>query len=183
MKNTLLLKGAIATGVLFAAMAGANAATYDLQAVSIGVPKSFQAIVGAGLFGDTFTFTLPTNGGSGYSVIDFPLTLPGFVFSTSFSAITLYSAGANGVPGGNDDTLLATSTTPGNGSLTLAFGPSASGAYFIDIFGRGEGTAGGLYNGSISVTAIPEPENYAMLLAGLGVMGAIAMRRNKSKSS
>ncbi|MBK7006396.1 MAG: choice-of-anchor C family protein [Burkholderiales bacterium] len=31
---------------------------------------------------------------------------------------------------------------------------------------------------NISVTAVPEPETYAMLLAGLGVMGAIARRRN-----
>ncbi|MDO8450814.1 MAG: PEP-CTERM sorting domain-containing protein [Rhodoferax sp.] len=29
-----------------------------------------------------------------------------------------------------------------------------------------------------SVTAVPEPESYAMLLAGLGLMGAIARRRN-----
>lgn len=34
-------------------------------------------------------------------------------------------------------------------------------------------------SGSIvaNVTAVPEPESYAMLLAGLGLMGAIARRR------
>lgn len=31
----------------------------------------------------------------------------------------------------------------------------------------------------VSVTAVPEPETYAMLLAGLGVMGAIARRRTQ----
>lgn len=30
-----------------------------------------------------------------------------------------------------------------------------------------------------AVAAVPEPENFAMLLAGLGLMGAIARRRNK----
>jgi hypothetical protein len=30
-----------------------------------------------------------------------------------------------------------------------------------------------------AVPAVPEPESYAMLLAGLGLMGAIARRRNK----
>jgi hypothetical protein len=32
------------------------------------------------------------------------------------------------------------------------------------------------------VTAVPEPETYAMLLAGLGLMGAIA-RRRKDKAA
>jgi hypothetical protein len=30
-----------------------------------------------------------------------------------------------------------------------------------------------------TVTAVPEPESYAMLLAGLGLMGAIARRKAK----
>ena len=30
---------------------------------------------------------------------------------------------------------------------------------------------------SVSISAVPEPETYAMLLAGLGVMGAVARRR------
>ena len=33
---------------------------------------------------------------------------------------------------------------------------------------------------NISVTSVPEPETYAMLLAGLGLMGTIARRRNKA---
>ncbi|MEO7107014.1 MAG: PEP-CTERM sorting domain-containing protein [Rhodoferax sp.] len=36
--------------------------------------------------------------------------------------------------------------------------------------------------GSASVSAVPEPETYAMMLAGLGLMGAIA-RRRKSKNA
>lgn len=40
----------------------------------------------------------------------------------------------------------------------------------------------GAYSGSILVSAapIPEPESYAMFLAGLGVMDAIVLRRKKS---
>ena len=36
-----------------------------------------------------------------------------------------------------------------------------------------------IYSGELTVTAVPEPETYAMLLAGLGLMGGIARRRNK----
>ncbi|MBK9347554.1 MAG: PEP-CTERM sorting domain-containing protein [Burkholderiales bacterium] len=44
---------------------------------------------------------------------------------------------------------------------------------------KGFASAGGAsYGGNIGVTAVPEPETYAMLLAGLGLMGAIARRRN-----
>ncbi|MDR0633758.1 MAG: FxDxF family PEP-CTERM protein [Azoarcus sp.] len=31
--------------------------------------------------------------------------------------------------------------------------------------------------GSVNVTAVPEPESYAMLLAGLAIVGAVARRR------
>jgi hypothetical protein len=35
----------------------------------------------------------------------------------------------------------------------------------------------------VSVTAVPEVESYAMMLAGLGLMGTIARRRNKAKAA
>jgi hypothetical protein len=40
---------------------------------------------------------------------------------------------------------------------------------------------GGITGGQIaySVTSVPEPETYAMLLAGLGVIGAVARRRTR----
>lgn len=36
------------------------------------------------------------------------------------------------------------------------------------------------YNGRLVVTAVPEPETYAMFLAGLGIMGALARRRKQA---
>ena len=35
----------------------------------------------------------------------------------------------------------------------------------------------GTYTGGINVAAVPEPETYAMLLAGLGLIGFTARRR------
>ena len=34
-----------------------------------------------------------------------------------------------------------------------------------------------LYSGELSVAAVPEPETYAMFLAGLGALGFVARRR------
>ncbi|NGZ88400.1 FxDxF family PEP-CTERM protein [Duganella aceris] len=41
---------------------------------------------------------------------------------------------------------------------------------------------GGAFVGSLdlNVTAVPEPETYGMMLVGLGLVGAIARRRNKA---
>jgi choice-of-anchor C domain-containing protein len=44
------------------------------------------------------------------------------------------------------------------------------------------GTAYGLALDNVSVAAVPEPESYAMLLAGLGLMGFVGKRR-KSKQA
>ncbi len=60
------------------------------------------------------------------------------------------------------------------------FANLTSGTYTLKVSGSvaGGGTGGAI--AQYSVTAVPEPETYAMLLAGLGVMGAIARRRSKT---
>lgn len=42
---------------------------------------------------------------------------------------------------------------------------------------------GGSYLGGISVAAVPEPETYAMLLAGLGLIGFSARRRKANTAT
>lgn len=177
MKTKSLAKGALALAMLSGFAVSSFAATQNLGAASVGAPLSFNAIVTpAGVFNDIFTFSLPANGGSGYSVINFPV--PG-LFNTLLSTASLVS-NPNGILFDFDDAPL-TSSVSFNNSLNLSWGPSAAGTYYLSVGGIANGTSGGLYNGSISVTAVPEPESYAMLLAGLGVMGAIAVRRNRRK--
>jgi hypothetical protein len=47
-----------------------------------------------------------------------------------------------------------------------------------------QGLTNGISEGLVTITsAVPEPESYAMFLAGLGLMGTIARRRNSAKSA
>ena len=156
----------------------------DLGVLTFGVAKNFNggAAGNSVTFGDIFSFELGTLAGSTkYGVIDFPLPFAGL--STSLSYAALYgnpdaSAGFNG----DEGLPLAKQFSDLNNEIQFSYSPTAAGKYFLIVSGVTTGTNGGAYSGSILATApIPEPESYAMLLAGLGVMGAIAVRRNKRK--
>ncbi len=69
------------------------------------------------------------------------------------------------------------------GSTTHAFGTLASGDYYYQVTGIGAGTYGGFYTISSEVTPVPEPEAYALMLAGLGVIGFVALRRRSATAS
>lgn len=59
----------------------------------------------------------------------------------------------------------------------LAFTPSASGSYSLSFANAGADNVGALLDNVSVTSAIPEPESYALMLVGLGVMGSIARRR------
>jgi hypothetical protein len=82
------------------------------------------------------------------------------------------------------------SSNDGFSHHTMNFTPLISGSYSFDyqnnefgaFIGNGDGNFIGALLDNVAVTSVPEPESYAMFMAGLGVMGFIARRRKKSQS-
>ena len=71
-----------------------------------------------------------------------------------------------------------------NLSTSYSFGHLDAGHYSVEVTANSTGTrtAYGTIKADIdplgSVTTVPEPETYALLLAGLGAMGFVARRRS-----
>lgn len=174
-----VLKKLAASLMLVGACAAANATTTALGTLPLGATAFNGSVSGTGPFSDIFTFTLPTNGGSSYTTVNFPFTFPGGPsFNTVFSGLTLKS-NPDGIVGNGDDVVVGSTSMAGS-AVSLNVGPTAPGMYFLVVNGSvPSGVSGGLYSGAIAVSPIPEPETYGLFLAGLGLLGTIMTRRRK----
>jgi len=172
------LSAAIFSG-LMALSSAAQAFSFDFGLL-VGTEASPLVTVGAGVTGvDTFFFQLngPTNVGAGATNV---LIGANPIFSFPAFGAALYDNVTNNLLG-----TFSSSVTPSAQNLSLA-GLLGGGFYRVDVAGTG-GPAGGAYllslsNNGAPVTPIPEPESYALFLAGLGLIGTIASRRRKAKS-
>ena len=175
----------VVAAMLVGMSGGANAATTDLGTVTAdATPTTFGGtVLGSGVaFSDIFTFDVSQSVATSFSVVDVPLSVGGTNFDGILTGLSLFSAGANGIVGGGDDTLLQSSTSTGGDSLTLNYDQPLSGVSFITVTGLSNGTAGAIYAGAMAA-AVPEPETYAMLLVGLGLMGAVVRRSSNRRTS
>ncbi len=159
-------KSVAVAAIVMAASTGAQAAN-----TSWGVHDSVEfggSLLGKGSFEDTYSFSI-----LGPSVLD---TSGVVAFNIGSGSYSLLSMGGNNAIGGGDDTSLGSWSffTPNQVSL-------ANGNYYFDVKGT-VGRFGGGYVIASSISPVPEPETYAMLMAGLGLMGLIAIRR-KHKAS
>lgn len=187
------LKRAVVVAMLAGASVGANAATNDVGTVLFSVPTSFSGFVEGNATGlnDIILFTPEaTSLASGFSVMNLPITLSGDdggSFGLSLATVSLSSTGADGVIGGGDDQMLkaAVFTDLGNTNdhISFTYDQPLTGPSYLNITGVTDGSLGGIYNGAIQISPVPEPESFAMLLAGLGLMGAVVRRRSSHKNS
>ena len=159
LKHTLVAAAMACAGTAATAVPGSLG---TLQNQTVAVSNSFSA--GAGDFVDVYTFTLTglastifgdidrANSGSLWKIVDFKLKLKD----------------DNGGPVYKDN-------SPGNG---FSFENLIAGTYTLRLTGTVNGSRGGSYTGFVSeVSPVPEPSTYALVLAGLGVVGFVARRR------
>lgn len=190
----LALAAVIAAGL---SSTNASAATFTIPAATAG--NTYEQNFGFGarsggpdalIYGDPlaihysdfieFTLTAPS------SLVVFAKNLSeGFAFDTNLGVpvIDLKDSLGNYILKNPDH---ATLNPAADGSYSYyypnsysGFIPLAAGKYTVNFnYGpKVTSLTGGTYTGGITVAAVPEPETYAMLLAGLGLIGFSARRR------
>lgn len=163
-----------AMGLLLAVAASAVQADNVVVNVNLGGSATEQSAafgvthLEKGAFADTFNFS-PSAGT--YSV-DASLVTLGFSPRTD---ITFTAAYVNGHeltlsgPGLFESGFLLPSVITGPLALSV-FG-------YVDFEDTGFTPASASYSGTLNISAVPEPGGYAMLLAGLGVVGTLGLKR------
>lgn len=173
------LKSILIAGLLAASSLGAQAEDLSATPTLTGIPNLSGGFslthLWSGLFTDTITFTPSPSA----SLVDGAIMTIGF----GTANIDFMSASLNG----NPLTLVAFPPAgPGAGYYETGFllPTLTAGTLVLTVKGwAGPSTAidpiaiSATYTGSINVTAVPEPETYAMLLGGLGILGFLSRRR------
>jgi hypothetical protein len=183
------MKQALMALALMGVFGGAQAATVSLTGsdfpYDLGVnptdANAYSVTHAPGSFTDVFTFSLPSGGDTISSAVS--LYLPGFgndvaSYNIINGTLTLFQDTDNNGLGGADVSLSSVNWGSTNG--VLAVDNVSAGSYFWAVAGDAVGANGGLY--LYAANTIPEPETYAMMLLGLGLIGFMAKRRLEQPS-
>ena len=156
----------LVAGFVAASLSTSAGATGVITATSDGY--TFSGFSVAGVIDDYLAFTVTSSELVG--------TLSGSVKSKAGNSITFTQFD---IVDAAHTVLIDGTTTAG---VFKAFGDLdgtvGAGSYFLHIAGTSVGSS--QYAGTLSVSAVPEPETYGMMLAGLGLMGFVASRRKSA---
>ncbi len=166
------IKSVAAAALLVAASVGASAAGGALGSLGPIGAASFSSgpLAPGASFSDVWTFSLvaPSSVSASASNVEV------FVGPSTFNNIIGFAALLDSTPlsytlipfGGGAVQVLAASTGLGAGGHTLTISGTA-------------GSFGATYSGTVVAAPVPEPETLAMMLAGLGSIGFMALRRRQ----
>lgn len=146
--------------------ASAMAANQTFNVTNPGT-QSFNQGHTAGVFSDTFTFNYPGSGDLSASLISIGLK----AFDIDFTSVTLNSVALQIV---NDVAPLSNTSL----AYTIADLINQPGPATLVVSGISGAT--GSYGGNFNVAAVPEPETYALMMAGLSLVGFAARRKKQA---
>jgi hypothetical protein len=189
MKLKSLVLSALVAGAAFASQGAAAQAidrTVPLVTAGDGVGgfnahfgDTFAASTVGNTFTDIFTFNIGTPFDAASSLTSSYLNTPQTkdLLITGFS-LYRYDPATMAILGtaiaGINETGFGSHPTD-SWSLT-AYGLS-SGYYALKVDGKVMGVGGGAFGGDLTVSPVPEPQTWGMLLAGLGLLGVAARRK------
>lgn len=186
-KFKLLSIAAVLALVGVGAEAASYTATNPIQLGSSYTFNSGKVLAGSGSFNDSYTYTL----GNGVTGVDFlfNIALPEFPFSPLSFALVYQGGTFTALSGGNvfntyssvdEDGELVSFTTLDKTEYRFGLRTLTSGEKTITLGGSFQEPFAADKGYSLTVSAVPEPESYAMLMMGLGLLAAVARRNKKS---
>ncbi|MFD2366058.1 FxDxF family PEP-CTERM protein [Pseudoduganella sp. GCM10020061] len=154
------------------------------HAVDISHPPTPVILVdGTGTFGASF---LSGNSGNTFSDkytfstvgLNFVDTLVGSIAHSALVGLTITGYDLYD----SSNALVASGVMQSTGTVdlwTIATGGLPTGSYYVQVTGSIVSNTSASYAGNLNVLAVPEPQTYAMLLAGLGLVAGAARLRAK----
>lgn len=166
---------ALIAASLLAGVSAHAATTLVFDASSAASFKNTFAAHSAATFSDEYLFTVPSMSNSDpYGTITVSANRGGATIKST--AVSFFV-----VNGDHSHSALLTTYSGGNFYLSNLL---PTGNYGFDFTGTLKDAAkGGSYGGTLTlnVSPVPEPETYALLLAGLGLLGFTARRKANNK--